>query len=89
MKTCFLLLFTTLPLLGITQSKPTFDGSFEQANAGTGLPDGWMKWGTRFQQYLDTQMVHSGHRSLCLTPEGVKGANDFGSIAIAIPVTFS
>ncbi|NLR81503.1 S41 family peptidase [Chitinophaga eiseniae] len=89
MKTGFLLLFTMLPLLGTAQSKLTFDGSFEQANAGTGLPDGWMKWGTHYQQYLDTQVVHSGRRSLCLTPGGAKGTNDFGSSAIAIPVAFS
>lgn len=88
MKTGFLLLFTMFPLLGTAQSKPIFDGSFEQANAGAGLPEGWMKWGTHYQQYLDTQVVHSGRRALCVTPEGTKGANDFGSSAIAIPVTF-
>ena len=82
-------LFSILVFTGCVQSKKTFDGTFEGNADSNGLPPGWMKWGTGYKIYLDEQVHHNGHQSLCITPTGERKTDAYGVGVAGIPVNFS
>ena len=71
------------------KADPVLNMGFEDMEADSKLPNGWIQWGTpNFTLQVDSTVKKSGQQSMLITSKGTSTYNSFGCAAFKIPSAY-